>query len=179
MSHITDPEAAVREHRRHTVIESPIGSLTLVARGDALIGLYMHEHRHQPDPATFGEESADGFATVIEQLAEYFAGERTAFDLAIAPEGTPFQRTVWTALRDIPYGQTISYGRLATRIGRPTASRAVGLANGRNPISIVVPCHRVVGGNGRLTGYGGGIARKHLLLEHERRRTQPSLDPSV
>jgi methylated-DNA-[protein]-cysteine S-methyltransferase len=165
-------------HRTHTIVDSPIGPLTLVARDGVLIGLYMREHRHRPDAATFGDESAEDLMTVAEQLGEYFAGERTSFDLPMDAIGTSFQRTVWSALRDIPYGQTISYGQLAARIGRPTASRAVGLANGRNPLSIVVPCHRVVASSGKLTGYGGGIERKRLLLALERRRAQPSLQPS-
>src|SRR5690606_32489233 len=102
------------------------------------------------------------------QLGAYFAGELQAFDLPLAPEGTPFQRTVWQALQSIPYGQTISYGELAQEIGRPTASRAVGAANGRNPLPIVIPCHRVIGGNGSLTGYGGGLRFKKALLSLER-----------
>ncbi len=113
-----------------------------------------------PDP--------DSFTEVIQQLKEYFAGDRTDFDLPIAFAGTDFQHTVWTALRDIPYGETVSYGELAERIGKPTASRAVGLANGKNPIGIIVPCHRVVGSKGDLTGYGGGIERKRFLLDFER-----------
>ena len=150
-----------------TTVESPIGELTLTGDGQALTGLYMQHHRHQPaldrdavrDPAPFVEARW--------QLAQYFAGERTAFDLRLAPAGTPFQREVWDALLAIPYGETISYGELARRVGRPAASRAVGLANGRNPISIVVPCHRVVGASGALTGYGGGIDRKRFLLALE------------
>ena len=105
----------------------------------------------------------------VRQLGEYFAGERRDFDLPLDPVGTPFQLTVWAALRDIPYAETINYGQLAGRVGNPHASRAVGLANGRNPISIVVPCHRVIGANGSLTGYGGGLDRKRTLLELERR----------
>jgi methylated-DNA-[protein]-cysteine S-methyltransferase len=165
-------------HRTHTIIDSPIGPLTLVAREGVLIGLYMREQRHRPDAATFGHEAAKDLTTVAEQLGEYFAGDRTSFDLSMDAIGTSFQRTVWAALRDIPYGQTISYGQLAARIGRPTASRAVGLANGRNPLSIVVPCHRVVASSGKLTGYGGGIERKRLLLALERRWAQPSLEPT-
>jgi methylated-DNA-[protein]-cysteine S-methyltransferase len=155
------------------VVNSPVGPLTLVASDGALVGLYMDEQRHRPAPATFGEPDAgqDGelFAGAAGQLDEYFDGDRTAFDLRLALHGTPFQRRVWAALRDIPYGQTISYGELADQIGQPSASRAVGLANGKNPIGIIVPCHRVVGADGSLTGYGGGIERKHYLLAHERR----------
>jgi methylated-DNA-[protein]-cysteine S-methyltransferase len=155
------------------VVDSPVGPLTLVAAGGALAGLYMTEQRHLPPGEAFGEAQQDPrgepFAAAAEQLREYFAGERTAFDLRLTLLGTGFQRRVWAALRDIPYGQTISYGQLADRIGQPSASRAVGLANGKNPIGIIVPCHRVVGADGRLTGYGGGIDRKRYLLAHEQR----------
>jgi methylated-DNA-[protein]-cysteine S-methyltransferase len=152
----------------HTVIDSPIGELTLVATGDVLSGLYMEQHRYRPAAETFGVPDAEPFTEVVKQLDEYFAGERTAFDVPLAFEGTDFQRTVWQALSDIPYGQTVSYGQLARRLGRPaSASRAVGLANGKNPISIIVPCHRVVGSTGDLTGYGGGIERKRFLLDFE------------
>jgi methylated-DNA-[protein]-cysteine S-methyltransferase len=123
----------------------------------------------------FGGSDDTGFDEAVRQLDEYFRGTRTAFDLPVAPQGTEFQRTVWAALRGIPYGETVTYGQLAATIDRPTASRAVGLANGRNPISIVIPCHRVVGSGGALTGYGGGVERKRLLLEHERRRRQPTI----
>lgn len=160
----------------HTVTDSPIGPLTLVATDGALTGVYMQQHEHRPVPESFGPADPAALTAAVEQLAAYFAGERRSFDLPIELRGTPFQRRVWAALREIPYGQTISYGQLAARIGQPTASRAVGLANGRNPISIVVPCHRVIGANGRLTGYGGGIERKRQLLDLERSRTQPRLE---
>jgi methylated-DNA-[protein]-cysteine S-methyltransferase len=153
--------------RVHTTTGSPLGPLTLVAEDGALAGLYMTEHRHRPGEETFGERDPEPLAEAIHQLDQYFAGERTVFDLPLALHGTPFQREVWAALRDIPYGETVSYGQLADRIGRPAAVRAVGLANGRNPVSIVVPCHRVVGAKGGLTGYGGGIERKRRLLEME------------
>jgi methylated-DNA-[protein]-cysteine S-methyltransferase len=150
-----------------TTDTSPIGELTLVGDGDALAGLYMTDHRHRP-PLPPGARRDDApFAEARRQLGEYFAGERTDFDLRLRMEGTSFQREVWRALRDIPYGHTLSYGELARGIGRPDASRAVGLANGRNPISIVVPCHRVVGSTGSLTGYGGGMDRKRFLLDLE------------
>jgi methylated-DNA-[protein]-cysteine S-methyltransferase len=155
-------------HLVHTVTDSPIGPLTLVARDDTLSGLYLTEHRHRPPIDTFGELDPDALPEVKSQLQEYFAGTRTEFELPLAETGTEFQRAVWAALREIPYGQTRSYGELAARIGRPTAIRAVGLANGKNPISIIVPCHRVIGSSGDLTGYGGGIARKRHLLEFER-----------
>ena len=156
--------------RTHCVIDSPFGALTLVADEDALAGLYMDRQRHRPPEEVFGERrdpDEEPFEQVRAQLEEYFAGERTEFDLPLAMAGTPFQRTVWAELRRIPFGDTISYGRLADRIGNPNASRAVGLANGRNPIGIIVPCHRVVGSNGDLTGYGGGIERKRALLAFE------------
>jgi methylated-DNA-[protein]-cysteine S-methyltransferase len=161
------------ERRAHITVDSPVGPLTLVAADGALAGLYMNEQRHRPGEETFGEPGPDEdsklFAEVSKQLTQYFGGERTEFDLRLSLHGTPFQRRVWTALQDIPYGQTISYGELADRIGQPSASRAVGLSNGKNPIGIIVPCHRVVGADGSLTGYGGGIERKQYLLAHERR----------
>lgn len=152
----------------HTVIDSPVGPLTLVGTDGTLTGLYLTEHRHRPAFDTFGEPSGTAFGDVAEQLGEYFAGARVTFDVALHLAGTPFQRTVWSALLEIPYGETVSYGELAALIGRPTAARAVGLANGRNPISIIVPCHRVIGSDGDLTGYGGGIDRKRHLLDFER-----------
>jgi methylated-DNA-[protein]-cysteine S-methyltransferase len=132
-----------------------------------LSGLYMTDQRHRPSDEAFGPEDPAPFGDVITQLAEYFDGTRTAFDLPLDPIGTPFQRTVWRALVEIPYGETVTYGELAQRLGRPSAARAVGLANGRNPIGIIVPCHRVVGANGDLTGYGGGLERKRHLLDLE------------
>ncbi|SEF22199.1 methylated-DNA-[protein]-cysteine S-methyltransferase [Amycolatopsis pretoriensis] len=156
--------------RSHTVVDSPCGPLTLVAEGDALCGLYMHEQRHRPAEATFGSPGAvEVFALAETQLKEYFAGQRREFDLPLAFRGTPFQRSVWAALLDIPYGETASYGELAQLLGKPAAARAVGLANGKNPVSIIVPCHRVLGSAGSLTGYGGGLERKRYLLDFERR----------
>ncbi len=156
--------------RVHTIVDSPIGPLLLVAVDGKLTGLYMDAQRHRPDEAAFGErdDAAAPFAEVTRQLEEYFAGERSDFDLPLRLEGTDFQRQVWAALREVPYGETWSYGQLAAHIGSPGASRAVGLANGRNPIAVVVPCHRVVGANGKLTGYGGGLERKRQLLDLER-----------
>jgi methylated-DNA-[protein]-cysteine S-methyltransferase len=148
-------------------LDSPIGELTLVSDGEALTGLYMDAQRHRPElPAATASDDAV-LATARRQLGEYFAGERREFDLPLRPAGTPFQREVWAALRDIPYGETAGYGELAQRLGRPGAARAVGLANGRNPIAIVVPCHRVIGAAGSLTGYGGGLERKRYLLDLE------------
>ncbi|SEG80362.1 methylated-DNA-[protein]-cysteine S-methyltransferase [Saccharopolyspora kobensis] len=156
-------------HPVKTVIDSPVGPLTLVGVGGALTGVYMERQRHRPPEESFGERDDAAFGPVVEQLGEYFAGRLTDFDLPLELVGTPFQRVVWAALCEIPYGETVSYGELAELIGRPTASRAVGLANGKNPISIIVPCHRVVGSNGDLTGYGGGVERKRSLLDFERR----------
>ncbi|MEW2416022.1 methylated-DNA--[protein]-cysteine S-methyltransferase [Streptomyces sp. NPDC046866] len=156
--------------RTHTVVDSPYGPLTLVATDGVLSGLYMSGQRHRPAEEAFGERVAaeEGpFPEVVRQLAAYFARERTAFDLPLRLEGTAFQRSVWDQLVRIPYGQTWSYGELAARLGRPNASRAVGLANGRNPISIIVPCHRVIGASGSMTGYGGGVERKVRLLAFE------------
>lgn len=154
--------------RAHIVLDSPVGPLTLVAAGGALVGLYLTDQRHRPAEEIFGPADPAPFIEAAAQLGEYFAGDRTEFDLPLAPAGTAFQRAVWRALLEIPYGRTISYGQLAAGIGTPTASRAVGMANGRNPIGIIVPCHRVVGATGDLTGYGGGLERKRQLLTLER-----------
>ncbi len=148
-----------------TTIDSPVGPLLLTTNGRSLTRLLFDV---PPDP-TWSTEPSPVLDEAVRQLGEYFAGERTDFDLPLEPAGTPFQLRVWETLRDIPYAETINYGQLANRIGNPNASRAVGLANGRNPISIVVPCHRVIGANGSLTGYGGGLDRKRTLLELERR----------
>lgn len=153
----------------HTVVDSPLGALTLRADDGVLTGLYLPQHRRGPGPEALGERDDHALPAVREQLAAYFAGERTAFDVPLDGRGTAFQRRVWAALREIPYGETRTYGELAAAIGAPTASRAVGLANGRNPISIVVPCHRVVGAGGSLTGYAGGVERKRALLDLETR----------
>jgi methylated-DNA-[protein]-cysteine S-methyltransferase len=152
----------------HTVVDSPLGPLTLRAEDGVLSGLYMTEHRHGPASDALGARDDAGLPAVREQLAAYFAGSLRVFDLPLAMCGTAFQQRVWAALREIPYGETTSYGQLAAAIGRPSAVRAVGLANGRNPVSIVVPCHRVVGAGGALTGYGGGVERKRALLDLER-----------
>ncbi|MCQ6551715.1 methylated-DNA--[protein]-cysteine S-methyltransferase [Streptomyces sp. C10-9-1] len=155
--------------RNHTVLDSPFGPLTLVATDGVLSGLYMTGQRHRPAEETFGERGgAPAFDEAARQLGAYFAGERTAFDLPLHLAGTPFQRRVWECLLRIPYGETRSYGELAGELGGKGASRAVGLANGRNPIGIIVPCHRVVGSSGGLTGYGGGLDRKRRLLALER-----------
>ena len=155
----------------HTVTDSPCGPLTLVATDGVLSGLYMTEQRHRPADEDLGErrDPTDApFRAAVEQLSAYFAGDLKEFDLPLAPRGTPFQQRVWRQLRLIPYGETRTYGELAAALGSPRASRAVGLANGRNPIGIIVPCHRVIGANGALTGYNGGLARKRQLLDFER-----------
>ena len=152
----------------HTTIESPVGDLLLIGDGETLLGLHMQEGRRPGHVPPDAKTASEPFAAARDQLDEYFAGERTNFDLPLAPVGTPFQEEVWGALREIPYGETASYGELAERIGRPSASRAVGMANGGNPISIVVPCHRVIGASGELTGYAGGVERKRFLLDLER-----------
>jgi methylated-DNA-[protein]-cysteine S-methyltransferase len=148
----------------HTIVESPVGPLTLVASDGILLGLYLDQQRCAPDRHLFGERRPDCLPEVRRQLWAYFDRTLTGFTVPIAPRGTAFQRRVWSALCAIPYGQTTTYGQLAALIGLPTASRAVGLANGRNPIGIIIPCHRVLGVNNALTGYGGGLERKEALL---------------
>lgn len=152
----------------YTQIASPVGPLLLAADAAGLREIRFVNGRHPATPDPDWRKDASLFAEPIRQLQAYFAGELQDFDLELAPRGTPFQLEVWRCLRDIPYGQTISYGELARRIGSPQASRAVGLANGSNPIPIVIPCHRVIGSNGKLTGYGGGLPIKQKLLELER-----------
>lgn len=159
----------------YTWMSSPVGDIMLT-RDDA--GLRMaqfgtgKETLLKPRKPKAGWTQAPGlFHCEIEQLEAYFAGSLRAFKMDLAPAGTPFQQEVWSALQDIPYGQTFSYGEVARAIGKPSAVRAVGAANGANPIGIVIPCHRVIGANGSLTGYGGGLENKALLLEHERRHS--------
>jgi methylated-DNA-[protein]-cysteine S-methyltransferase len=150
---------------------SPVGKLLLTGYDGQLTGLYLPADRYARHAAAHpGAARRDdaAFAGVRRQLEEYFAGERTAFELPVAPAGTPFQQAVWAELQRIGYGTTITYAELAARIGRPTAIRAAGAANGANPVSIVIPCHRVIGSNGTLTGYGGGLEAKRRLLELER-----------
>ena len=151
-----------------TSMPSPVGPLLLAADDDGLHLIEFNSPRHAMGRASewqHGEHEVLRDTRV--QLDEYFAGERRVFDLPLAPRGTAFQREVWNALRDIPYGETISYAQLALRIGKPSAMRAVGAANGRNPLPIVVPCHRVIGADGSLTGFGGGLPTKRFLLELE------------
>ncbi len=149
-------------------LESPIGRLLLTSDGTALPGLYMEPSRKaQCVDGWLEDATVAPLSAAMRQLTEYFEGTRREFDLPLRLQGTVFQTRVWRELTEIPYGQTWSYGQLAKRIDKPSASRAVGLANGRNPISILVPCHRVIGADGSLTGYGGGIERKRWLLVHE------------
>jgi methylated-DNA-[protein]-cysteine S-methyltransferase len=154
----------------YTQIDSPIGPLLIAGDNHSLCRIEFIKSRraHPPDPGW--REDARPLEPAIRQLRAYFAGELEVFELPLAPLGTPFQQNVWRRLSDIPYGETISYGELARRIGNPKASRAVGLANGSNPIPIIIPCHRVIGSNGKLTGYGGGLPIKEKLLALERRQ---------
>jgi methylated-DNA-[protein]-cysteine S-methyltransferase len=158
-------------HTRHTVIDSPLGELTLVAAGDALTGVYFRHHWHPPTADALGQyvEPAvdDLFRCATDQLDQYLTGERTQFDLPIALIGEARQRRVWELLGDIAYGQTTTYGELAAKLADGTTAYDVGQAVGRNPLSIIVPCHRVVGKNGVLTGYAGGLKRKRFLLDLE------------
>jgi methylated-DNA-[protein]-cysteine S-methyltransferase len=162
----------------YTRVESPIGELLLVGDRHALHGVHMQEGRTAVRVDPGWRPAEEPFSDVRTQLSQYFAGERLDFDVPLAIAGTPFQRRVWRALREIPYGETTSYGEIARRLGRPSASRAVGLANGRNPIAVIIPCHRVIGSDGSLTGYGGGLERKRLLLELEGARVAPALAPA-
>ena len=160
---------------RYRTIDSPVGLLTLAGTGSTLMHLRMVDQTHEPDRSGWEPADEDAFPDAVEQLAAYFAGELTEFDLDLELVGTDFQRRVWAALRTIPYGETRSYGQIAEQIGSPGASRAVGLANGRNPIGIIVPCHRVIGSTGGMTGYGGGIDRKRALLALEKSRKPANL----
>ena len=154
----------------YTYLESPIGTLLLAGDSDGLQQILFSTDGRPARPDPEWEENPSALKEVVRQLRAYFSGELEHFDLRLSPEGTPFQQKVWSELQKIPYGKTISYGELARRIGNPKASRAVGLANGSNPISIVIPCHRVIGSNGKLTGYGGGLPIKEKLLALEKRQ---------
>jgi methylated-DNA-[protein]-cysteine S-methyltransferase len=151
----------------YTTVDSPIGTLLLLGDGQALRGLHMQGGRTAIRVRPEWERADEPFARVEAQLAEYFEGRRTAFDVPLELAGSPFQRRVWQALQEIPYGETTSYGELARRVGAPSAARAVGVANSQNPVAVIVPCHRVIGADGSLTGFGGGLERKRLLLELE------------
>jgi methylated-DNA-[protein]-cysteine S-methyltransferase len=157
-------------------VPSPLGEILLVAdaAGDALCGLYLARQKYFPPEASQWSErrSLPLFRDVARQLREYFAGARRRFDVALAPAGTPFQRTVWGEIAKVPFGATITYGELARRCGRPASVRAAGAATGRNPITVIIPCHRIVGSQGALTGYAGGLERKRMLLGLERQGSE-------
>ena len=165
MAAVVEPDTA-----SFTTLESPIGQLLLVADDGGLRRIDFVNGRKPAQPDPRWNENPEPLRETLRQLRAYFAGKLEAFDLPLAPAGTPFQLAVWKRLCEIPYGETISYGELARRIGNPNASRAVGLANGSNPIPVVIPCHRVIGSNGKLTGYGGGLPIKEKLLALERRQ---------
>ena len=154
---------------RYTIVESPVGPLRLAHGGDGLCALQFLGGRRPAEPLAGAVRDDEALAGAVAEVEEYFAGARREFTARVALSGTPFQRCVWEELRRIPYGETISYAELARRIGSPKAVRAVGLANGANPVAIIVPCHRVIGANGTLTGYGGGLPTKRYLLDLERR----------
>jgi len=159
---------------QYRTIDSPIGPLTLAGHGSALTNLRMVDQTYEPSHTGWSLDPG-AFTDVVAQLDAYFAGELSDFDIELDLRGTGFQRRVWKALLTIPYGETRSYGEIAEQIGAPGAARAVGLANGHNPIAIIVPCHRVIGASGGLTGYGGGLDRKRTLLALEKRRTSVNL----
>jgi methylated-DNA-[protein]-cysteine S-methyltransferase len=156
-------------------VDSPVGPLTIAGDGETVTNLRMQDQTYAPAEQADWSDTPSAFGAVVEQLRAYFAGELQTFDVPLRLRGTPFQETVWRALLGIPYGETRTYGALARELGRPGAARAVGLANGHNPIGIIVPCHRVIGADGSLTGYGGGLERKRALLDLERARAAPTL----
>jgi methylated-DNA-[protein]-cysteine S-methyltransferase len=152
----------------HTTIESPVDDLTVVARQDELVGLYFPHHWYLPEHSSFGREDDAGCEDARRQLGEYFAGRRQWFDLPLAPRGDELQQRVWALIDRVPYGETATYGQLARDLGDGTTPREVGAVVGRNPLSILIPCHRIVGSSGKLTGYAGGLRRKQFLLDLER-----------
>jgi methylated-DNA-[protein]-cysteine S-methyltransferase len=168
---VTMSEVPVSAGAAHTTIETSLGDLTVVVRGESVTGVYFPHHWHLPDRAGFGPyrgaEAGDLFEDVRKQLDEYLAGQRREFDLPVAAAGGAFQQRVWGRLGQIPYGTTISYGELAKEFGAGITAQEVGAAVGRNPVSVIIPCHRVVGANGGLTGYAGGLRRKRALLDLE------------
>ena len=157
----------------YTLLSTPIGDVIVWGDGEGVSGLEFTDLFRATDVRTRCKRDDAAFESVATQLAAYFAGELTTFDVPLAISGTPFQQRVWTALRAIPFGSTTTYGTLAAQLGVPRATRAVGAANGRNPISIIIPCHRLIGADGSLTGYGGGMHRKQWLLAHERGESPP------
>ncbi len=162
----TDRAGATRPRRAHRRIDSPLGEVVLVGEDGSLVALHLPGST-APDPSSIGDEDPALLPEVVDQLAEYFAGDRTTFDVPVSPRGTDFQRRVWARLQAIPYGRTCSYGEIALDVGGPRTTRAVGLANGANPVAIIIPCHRVIGANGCLVGYAGGLPAKRLLLDLE------------
>ena len=164
---LTDGQGAVAAH---TVLATSLGDLTLVREGEALTGLYFPRHWPRPDRAAFGPRTDAGFEDAARQLAEYLAGERDEFELTLKTTGGEFDRRAWELIAAVPYGQTTTYGELGRQLGPGTDPRDVGAAVGRNPLSIIVPCHRVIGSNGNLTGYAGGLDRKRALLQLEQAR---------
>lgn len=167
-------ETAVQRATEHTVIRTRLGELTIVRDTGALTGLYFPRHWPRPDPATFGARTSRGFEEVTRQLDEYLAAERSEFDLPIRARGTEFQRRVWDLITQVPYGRTTSYGELARRVGGGVSPQEVGAAVGQNPLCILIPCHRVIGSTGKLTGYAGGLGRKRALLDMEQPGTAPA-----
>ncbi len=161
------PFAAPQADVSFSVLQSPVGDLLLLGDGESLTGLYLESAPPTSGIASPLRRDDATFQVVRQELERYFAGDLRNFSVPLAPRGTPFQLAVWATLLAIPYGETRSYGEIAAAIGRPTAARAVGLANGRNPISLIIPCHRVIGQDGSLTGYGWGLPRKRWLLAHE------------
>ncbi len=159
-------------------LDSPVGIVTVAGDGTTVTNLRMTDQTHEPAGRDGWRHEPTAFPEAVQQLQEYFGGERTAFGVPLRLEGPEFQRQVWEELLRIPYGETASYGEIADRIGKPGAARAVGVANGRNPIAIIVPCHRVIGADGSLTGYGGGLHRKQILLDLERHHFTPRLSLS-
>jgi len=157
--------------KRYGFYESPCGQMLLVARDEGLSGVYFEGQKYYPsiDPTWRRDEQQSVIAQARRELTEYFAGKRQRFELALAPEGTPFQRSIWQAIARVGFGETISYGELAQSAGYPGKARAAGAATGRNPLTIIIPCHRIVASNGALTGYAGGLERKHALLALESR----------
>lgn len=170
---------AVTPTAAHAVLATRLGQLTVVRDGRSLTGLYFPRHWPRPDRATFGPSVTRGFEEVARQLDEYLAGTRRAFDLPLKASGGEFDRSVWDLIAQVPYGQTTSYGDLARRLGDGIDPRDVGAAVGRNPLCILIPCHRVVGSTGKLTGYAGGLARKQALLEIERAGSTPATAPGL
>jgi methylated-DNA-[protein]-cysteine S-methyltransferase len=162
---MTDTATVAAEHG---IVATRLGELTIVRAGEELTGLYFPQHWHRPDPATLGPRTGRGFDDAARQLDEYLAGTRQRFDLPLRPGGTELRRRVWDLIAQVPYGRTTTYGDLARRVGNGVTPREVGAAVGANPLSILIPCHRVIGSTGKLTGYAGGLARKRELLDLER-----------